>query len=116
MFIFITVGILLLTAFVLLIFQITLPDFRFAWLVAAGGALVAWVSVFIWQAGMPIIVQLPLWQPALIFPQSPLFVADGIFWEGSLSARIRVLGLHQHKVSLGRFPDQAEKASVKESQ
>lgn len=47
--------------------------------------MLAWISIFIWQAGMPIIVQLPLWQPELIFPQSPLFVADGISWVFALS-------------------------------
>jgi len=85
MFIFITVGILLVTALALLILQLTLPDFRFAWLAAAGGASLAWISIFIWQVGMPIIVQLPLWRPELIFPQSPLFVADSISWVFALS-------------------------------
>ena len=105
MFIFITVGILLLTAFVLLIFQITLPHFRFAWLVAAGGALVAWISVFIWQAGMPIIVQLPLWQPELIFPQSPLFVADGVSWAFALSITTVCLGVIITAVARDNFPN-----------
>jgi hypothetical protein len=105
MFIFITVGILLLTAFVLLIFQIILPDFRFAWLVAAGGALVAWVSVFIWQAGMPIIIQLPLWQPALIFQQSPLFVAEGISWAFALSITTVCLGVIITAVARDNFPN-----------
>ena len=63
MFIVLTIGILLLTAAVLLILRFALPDFRFAWLTATGGALLAWISIFVWQTGLPIILQLPIWQP-----------------------------------------------------
>ena len=34
---------------------------------------------------MPLQIRLPLWQPALLFPQSPFFVADGITWAFALS-------------------------------
>lgn len=104
MFIFITVGILLITAFALLILQFILPNFRFSWLVAVGGALVAWVSIFIWQAGMPLNVQLPLWQPEIIFRQSPLFVADGISWAFALSITTVCLGVIVTAVARENFP------------
>jgi len=104
MFIFITVGILLVTTLVLLTLQLMLPDFRFAWLVATGGALIAWISIFIWQVGMPIIVQLPLWQPELIFPQSPLFVADSVSWAFALSMATVCLGVIITAVARDNFP------------
>ena len=104
MFIFITVSILLVTALALLVLQITLPEFRFAWLAAAGGALLAWISIFFWQVGMPIIVQLPLWQPELIFRQSPLFVADGISWAFALSMSTVCLAVIITAVARDNFP------------
>jgi hypothetical protein len=105
MFIFITVGILLVTALALLVLQFTLPEFRFAWLTAAAGALLAWISVFIWQARMPLTVQLPLWQPAIIFRQSPLFIADGISWALALSMITACLGVIVTAVARESFPN-----------
>ncbi|HEY5729749.1 MAG TPA: hypothetical protein VIS72_06825 [Anaerolineales bacterium] len=104
MFIFITVGILLLTALILLVLRFALPDFRFVWLAATGGALTAWISVFVWQAGMPIIVQLPLWQPENIFRQSPLFIADGTAWAFALSIVTICLGVIVTAVARDNFP------------
>ncbi len=80
MLILITVAILLVTALVLLILRFTLGEYRYSWLIATSGALFAWLSVFLWQLSMPLQIQLPLWQPAMLFPQSPFFVADGIAW------------------------------------
>jgi len=85
MFILITASILLITALLLLILRFTLGEYRYSWLIATSGALFAWFSVFLWQLAMPIQIQLPLWQPALLFPQSPFFVADGIAWAFALS-------------------------------
>lgn len=104
MFIFVTVGILLFTALLLLILRFALPDFRFTWLTAAGGALIAWMSVFAWQAGMPIAVQLPLWQPEIIFRQSPLFVADGTAWAFALSILTICLAVIITAVARDNFP------------
>ncbi len=104
MFIFVTVGILLFTALILLILRFALPDFRFTWLTAAGGALIAWMSVFAWQAGMPITVQLPLWQPEIIFHQSPLFVADGTAWAFALSILTICLAVIITAVARDNFP------------
>ena len=49
MLILITVTTLLLTAIVLLVLQFTARNFRYNWLIATGGALLGWVSVFVWQ-------------------------------------------------------------------
>lgn len=85
MLILITVAILLITALILLILRFTLGEYRYSWLIATSGALFAWLSVFLWQVSMPIQIQLPLWQPAVLFPQSPFFVADGIAWAFAVS-------------------------------
>jgi len=85
MFILITASILLVTALILLILRFTIGEYRYSWLIATSGALFAWISVFLWQLTMPIQIQLPLWQPALLFPQSPFFVADGIAWAFAVS-------------------------------
>ena len=76
MFILITVTILLITALVLLVLQIAAPNFRYNWLIATGGALLGWISVFVWQAQMPFALQFPAWKPEILFSQSPTFVAD----------------------------------------
>ena len=104
MFILITVGILLLSAFGLLVLRFVSPDFRYTWLLAAGGALTAWISLFLWQIAMPITVQLPLWQPEIIFRQSPLFVADAISWAIALSIGTICLGVIITAVARENFP------------
>jgi len=104
MFILITVGILLFTALILLILRFILPDFRFSWLVATGGSLIAWISVFIWHAGMPIMMQLPLWKPENIFIQSPLFLADGTAWAFALSIVTICVAVIVTAVARDNFP------------
>jgi hypothetical protein len=104
MFIFITVGILLVSALGLLILQFVAPDFRYTWLFATGGAFLAWISLLLWQTSMPILAQLPLWQPENIFRQSPLFVADGISWAFAFSIGTICLGVIITAVARDNFP------------
>lgn len=104
MFIFITVGILLFTALVLLVLRFVAPDFRFTWLTAAGGALTAWISVLVWQANLPAVTQLPLWKPETIFRQSPLFIADGTAWAFALSIVTICFGVIVTAVARENFP------------
>jgi len=85
MFILITVSILLITALILLILRFTLGEYRYSWLIATSGAMFAWLSIFLWQLSIPMQVQLPVWQPAALFPQSPFFIADGISWVFAVS-------------------------------
>lgn len=85
MFILVTVITLLVAALVLLVLQFTVPGFRYNWLIAMGGALLGWISVFVWQARMPMTLQFPAWQPALLFSQSPTFIGDQIAWVFAIS-------------------------------
>jgi len=105
MFILITVAILVFTALLLLVLQFVLPGFRYAWLMAAGGSFLAWASVFVWQAGLPINLQLPLWKPDSLFQQSPFFIADGIAWAFTLSLVTLCLGIVITAVARENFPN-----------
>ena len=104
MFIFITVGILLVFALGLLILQFLSPDYRYAWLLAAGGAFLAWISLLLWQIVIPITIRLPLWQPENIFNQSPVFIIDGISWAFAMSIGTLCLGLIITAVARENFP------------
>jgi hypothetical protein len=104
MFILITVTTLLLTAIVLLVLQFVAPNFRYNWLIATGGALLGWISVFVWQIQMPIALQFPAWQPASLFSQSPTFVGDGIAWTFSVSLSTLCLAIILTSVVRGNFP------------
>src|ERR1044071_3673836 len=104
MFILITVLILLITGLLLLVLRFTVGEYRYAWLIATSGALFAWLSVFLWQLNMPMQIQLPLWQPAALFPQSPFFVADGIAWAFALSLTSLCLAMIVTAVIRDNFP------------
>jgi hypothetical protein len=80
MVILITISILLFTATVLLGMRVFQVGFRFSWLAAAFGGLLAWASVFVWLTDMPTHLQFSIWQPALLFSQSPTFVTDSVAW------------------------------------
>jgi len=104
MFILITVSLLLVTALILLILRFTLGEYRYSWLIATSGTLFAWLSVFLWQLSMPLQIQLPLWQPAALFPQSPYFVADGIAWAFAVSLITLCLAVIITAVIRDNFP------------
>lgn len=104
MFIFITVGILILSALGLLILRFLVPEYRYTWLIATGSAVTAWLSLLFWQISMPATIQLPLWQPEIIFNQSPTFIADGISWAFALSLGTICLGVIITAVARNNFP------------
>ena len=105
MFILVTALLLFVMALVLVALRFLRPDFRFAWLVAAGGAFLAWLSVILWQIFMPISLSLPAWQPAYLFKDSPLFFADRLSWPYALSLASLVLGVILTAVVRDDFPD-----------
>ncbi len=104
MFILITVTILLITALMILILRLVAPSFRYNWLIAMGGALLGWISVFLWQTRMPFALQFPAWQPAALFAQSPTFVADGISWAFAISLTTLSLAVILTAVARSNFP------------
>jgi len=104
MFILVTILILIITALVLVILRFTLGEYRYSWLIATAGAFFAWVSVFVWQLGMPFQIQLPPWQPIELFPQSPFFVADNIAWAFAVSLASLCLAVIITAVVRDNFP------------
>jgi|SRR5271157_102079 len=88
------VFLLLLTALSLLVLRFTQPDFKYPWMVAAGGSLAALLSVFLWRLHFPLTFSLPSWQPANLFPSSPTWLADDISWPYALAlAALAVTGV-----------------------
>ncbi len=112
MFIIITIALLLLTVLALVVLHLLLPGFRYMWLVAVGGGLLAWISVFTWQAQMPVTFQLPAWQPASLFLQSPTFKADGSAWAFALSIVTLCLAILITSVVRSNFPSPMNWAST----
>ena len=104
MFILITFLILVVTALTLLILRITVPGFRYHWLFAVGGALLAWISAFLWLTRLPVSLQLPIWQPAADFSQSPAFIADNISWAFAISLLTLCLAIILTAVVRPKFP------------
>lgn len=105
MFILITVTILFISALALLVLQFAAPGFRYNWLIASGGAFLAWISVFVWQVNLPIEpIPLPAWQPALLFSQSPTFVGDRIAWAFAISLTTLCLAIILTAVVRSNFP------------
>ena len=90
MFILITALFFFAAALAQAILQVTRPNYRFAWLIAAGGAFSAWVSVLLWLARMPFL-DLPSWGPSTLFANTPSFVADRLTWPYALA--LSTLGL-----------------------
>jgi hypothetical protein len=85
MFILLTVFVLVLTALLLVILRSVRTIFSYNWLIAVGGAFLAWLTVFFWQAFMPMEITLSAWEPSTIFSYSPALIADGISWPFALS-------------------------------
>ena len=85
MLILITALLLFLTALAVVILQIMRPEFRFTWLTAVGGTLLAWISVLLWQANMPLSFSVLPWKPANLFSELPAFSAETIIWPYALS-------------------------------
>ncbi len=84
MLILISCLLLIVTALTLIVLRVLLPDARYTWLIAVGGAMLALVSVFIWLTRMPFDLVLPAWQPVTLFTSPILFSADGISWPFAL--------------------------------
>lgn len=76
---------LLLTALSLLGLRLAQPDFKYPWMIAAGGSAAALLSVFLWQLHFPLTFSLPSWEPATLLPTSPTWLADDISWPYALA-------------------------------
>lgn len=73
-----------LTAATLLVLRAVQPKARYAWLIAAGGATLAFLSVLLWLAQIPFQLSFS-WQPQTLLSTPIYFSADRISWALSLS-------------------------------
>lgn len=80
------------------------PKFRFSWLIAAGGALVGWISLLAWQFRLPLTFQLPRWEPASLFLASVSFTADTLTWPFAFSVATLVLAVILTAAARENFP------------
>jgi hypothetical protein len=103
MFILITVIFWFATALTLAILQVMRPNYRFAWLIAAGGAFLAWLSVLLWQLRMPLVLELPSWGASL-FADAPSFVASQVTWPYALALSTLGLALILTATARENFP------------
>jgi hypothetical protein len=108
----ITVLVLFIAALALVILRIMRPDFRPAWLIAVGSALLAWLMIFFWQLQMPLSFQLPPWQPASLFADSPGFLVDGLAWPYAISILSLTLAVLLTAVVRDNFSDSFTWAGV----
>ncbi len=77
--------IMLLVASVLLVLHYFQPEFKYPWMVATGGAVLALIAVFAWQFHMPDSFALPSWQLQTISTYYPAWISDNASWIYSLS-------------------------------
>jgi len=85
MFILLPIIFMLLTALTLILLRFVRPNFKYPWMLSAGGATLALIGIFLWQIRLPQSISLPPWQPVTIFFFSPTWLADVISWPYALS-------------------------------
>jgi hypothetical protein len=85
MFILLPILLMLLTALTLILMRFVRPNFKYPWMVAAGGATLALICIFLWRIRLPQSISLASWQPMTLFFFSPTWLADGISWPYALS-------------------------------
>ncbi len=67
-------------AFFLVIISQVRARFRYTWLIAVGGAFLAWVNVFSWRGRLPLSLVFPPWEPAALFHDSLSFTVNAVTW------------------------------------
>ncbi|MEW5831167.1 MAG: hypothetical protein AB1846_19925 [Chloroflexota bacterium] len=105
MLVLITFLLLLVTAASIAILHFARPDRPYSWLIASGGAFMAWISVFFWQLDMPARLSLPAWEPQSLFTASPSLLVDGLSWPYALSLVTLTLALMLTSIIRKPFPD-----------
>lgn len=80
MLILLPIAILSLTAISLFTLPRLRPGFSSGWLLAAGGAFFAWVSLYLQSSRLPESIALATWRPTELFANSPELVLDDLSW------------------------------------
>lgn len=87
-----------------ILIRLVKPEFRFGWLITALGATLAWISVWLWRLNLPLLLQLPPWQPEALFVDSPVFLADEIAWAYGLGLSTLAVASLLTAVARAGFP------------
>jgi hypothetical protein len=85
MFILLPVLLLFLTAVALALLAWRRPNYTYYWLWAAGGAFLAWVSVWVLRSQLPSTIRLALWRSDGLLPTPPGLLADAVSWPFALA-------------------------------
>jgi hypothetical protein len=85
MLIFFPILALFLAALILLLLRLLRPSFRFPWIIALSGTLLAFMGVLFWQARYPASTSLLAWQPFTVFSYTPTWIVDGVAWPYALA-------------------------------
>lgn len=80
MFLLISMGILLAALLAIGLVRLTGRPAALSWVAAALGALLAWVSLPLWQFELPARLPLNTWSPLTLFHAAPDFQADAYAW------------------------------------
>jgi hypothetical protein len=85
MYVLLTLILLALAALALAALRVSRPTASYSWLVAALGALLAWVSIFFWQVELPQHLYSSQWTALSALSASPELMADQYAWLYALS-------------------------------
>jgi hypothetical protein len=78
--ILIAIGILMVVPLTMLSVRLFRVNFGYHWLMAALGAIAAWVLIFLSRTKVAQVIPLLRWQPETLFPTSPELLVDSISW------------------------------------
>src|SRR3989304_6339051 len=95
--IYLSILFLILTPVIMLIVRLVRPGFVYHWLLAVGGASIAWLMVFLAGVQLPQTLELVGWKPETLFPSSPFLIVDRFSWP--FAAGIATLLLAVKRVS-----------------
>ena len=84
-FIYISMLGMFLAAIAMVLIRIVRPGFGYSWLIAAFGALVAWLAVLFVGSSPPVELTLAVWKPAELLQASLGFRVDHISWSYGLA-------------------------------
>jgi len=104
MLIFLTVSFIFLSALAMVVLSWARPAVRYSWLIAVGGALVSWIGVLVWQLRLPLVFQLPRWEPSNLFLEPLSFTATSLTWPFAFSLATLVLGVILTATTRENFP------------
>ncbi len=105
MFIVITGAVMFAATVALLVLRLVRPQFRFSWLIAVGSTFLAWITVLLWRAELPLSISFGQWAPIDLLPTGPALVADQFSWIYALSLATFALAALLTATVRDDFPD-----------